>query len=96
MNNCQGWIPVFMPADDTPSASERGHVNLVGQYGAHATAKRAGFRKGDVIISFDGQNGRMTESALLAYGGKLTVPGQRVAVKVLRQGRSVDLTLPIQ
>ena len=42
-------------------------VRHVGEYGEHAVAKRAGLRKGDILVSFDGQTGRMSESELLAY-----------------------------
>ncbi|REJ72718.1 MAG: PDZ domain-containing protein, partial [Planctomycetota bacterium] len=36
-------------------------VTYVGQYNEHAAAKRAGFEKGDVIVSYDGLTVRMTE-----------------------------------
>ena len=31
-------------------------VRHVGEYGEHAVAKRAGFQKGDILVSFDGQD----------------------------------------
>ena len=46
----------------------------VGQYGAHAVAKRAGFRKGDIVVSFNGLDQDMTTSQLLAYGARNTKP----------------------
>ena len=71
-------------------------VGHVGQYGAHAAAKRAGFRKGDVVVSFDAQDRFKSESELLAYASQHTRPGQRVAVSVLRGKKRIELKLPMQ
>ena len=61
-------------------------VRHVGEFGDHAVAKKAGFRKDDVIVSFDGQGRRMSESELLAYSVQRKRPGDEVAVTVLRNG----------
>jgi serine protease Do len=68
----------------------------VGEYGDHAIAKRAGFQKGDIIVSFDGKDRRMTESELLAYALQQKRPGDRVDVVIVRGGTRKDLsfTLP--
>lgn len=71
-------------------------VQHVGQYGAHAAAKRAGFRKGDVLVSFDGKTTLLRESDLMAYAVNAKMPGERVPVTVIRSRRRVKLTLPIQ
>jgi serine protease Do len=71
-------------------------VKGVGQYGAHAVAKKAGFQEGDIIVAFDGQTRTMTESGLLAYAVQNRMPGDRVSVTVLRAGVRVDLSLPMQ
>ena len=71
-------------------------VKHVGQYGAHGAAKRAGFRKGDVIVAVEGRNLRMSETDLLAYVLQHTVPGDRLDVVVLRDGKRVPLELPAQ
>ncbi|MCA9068422.1 MAG: PDZ domain-containing protein, partial [Planctomycetaceae bacterium] len=71
-------------------------VKRVGQYGPHATAKRAGFKEGDIIVEFDGQTDLMTDSDLLAYGVSHTKPGNRVPVKILRNGRPRVIQLPMQ
>lgn len=68
----------------------------VGEYGDHAVAKRAGFRKGDVVVSFDGQAGRMSESDLLAYAVQKKRPGDEVAVIVIRDGERKTLRLALQ
>jgi S1-C subfamily serine protease len=71
-------------------------VEHVGEYGAHAVAKRAGFRKGDVLVAFDGLTGTMSESDLLAYAVQRKRPGDEVAVTVLRDGRRETLRFALQ
>jgi hypothetical protein len=71
-------------------------IKHVGQYGAHAAAKRAGFRKGDIIVAVNGKNGAMTETDFLAYVLQNHKPGERVPVTVLRAGKEVKLQLPMQ
>jgi hypothetical protein len=68
----------------------------VGEFGEHAVARRAGFRKGDIIVSFDGQVSRMTESELLAYALQRKRPGDGVSVTVVRDGvrRALSFVLP--
>jgi predicted metalloprotease with PDZ domain len=67
----------------------------VGEYGEHAVALHAGFRKGDVIVAFDGLRNRMSESEVLAYTLQEKEPGDEVDATVLREGRRVKLTLPL-
>jgi hypothetical protein len=68
----------------------------VGEFGEHAVAKRAGFQKGDIIVSFDGQASSMTESQLLAYALQRKRPGDAVSVTVVRDGtrRALSFFLP--
>jgi hypothetical protein len=61
-------------------------IDHVGEYGEHAIAKRAGLRRGDIIVSFDGKNRRMSESELLDYCLRRKHPGDVVAVTVIRDG----------
>jgi hypothetical protein len=71
-------------------------VEHVGEYGEHAVAKRAGFRTGDIIVSFDGRSGRMSESDLLAYALREKQPGDEVTVTVLRDGARETLKFALQ
>jgi serine protease Do len=71
-------------------------VKHVGEYGAHAAAKKAGFRKGDILIDFDGQADLKRETDLLRYGVTNRKPGARVPVTVLRNAEKLTLTLPMQ
>ena len=71
-------------------------VKHVGQYGAHAVAKKAGFKKGDVIISFDDKTDLMTDSALLGYAAQNTKPGDKVDVVVKRGAQRLEMKLLMQ
>ena len=71
-------------------------VETVGAYGAHAAAKNAGFRVGDVIVSFDGQTDLTRETDLIAYALRNRMAGEKVEVKIVRAGKSTELTLPMQ
>ncbi|MCA9169783.1 MAG: PDZ domain-containing protein, partial [Planctomycetales bacterium] len=72
------------------------NVKHVGQYDAHAAAKRAGFKVGDVIVKFDGQTDLLRETDLLYYGVTKRMPGDKVAVSILRDGKPLELQLPMQ
>lgn len=71
-------------------------VTYVGQYGEHAAGKNAGFQKGDVILAFDGRNDLNSDSAVLRHGVTQRRPGDKVPVEVLRNGKKLKLTLPMQ
>jgi serine protease Do len=71
-------------------------VKHVGEYGAHVAAKRAGFQKGDLVVAFDGRDGRMSESELLAYSVQRKRTGDEVAVAVLRNGERKTLKFALQ
>ncbi|MCA1657332.1 MAG: PDZ domain-containing protein, partial [Actinobacteria bacterium] len=71
-------------------------VKHVGEYGEHAVAKRAGFQKGDILVSFDGRAGKMSETDLLAYALQKKRPGDEVAVTVLRNGKRETLRFALQ
>jgi S1-C subfamily serine protease len=71
-------------------------VQHVGQYGPHATAKKAGVQKDDILISFDNRTDLTRETDLLAYAATHTKPGDRVPVTLLRNGKKIELKLPIQ
>lgn len=68
-------------------------IEHVGQYSPHDVAKRAGFQKDDVLVSFDGRRDFERETDLLHYGltrrEKTPVP-----VEILRDGKRLTLSLP--
>jgi S1-C subfamily serine protease len=71
-------------------------VNYVGEYGDHAVAKRAGFKKDDILLSVDGQTGHLAESELFRYLLQRKMPGEKIPVTVLRDGARIDLELLMQ
>lgn len=71
-------------------------IHRLGKYGAHAAARKAGFREGDLIVSFDGKNDLKRETDLLAYGVNANQPGESVPVVVSRNGKEIQLQMPRQ
>ena len=71
-------------------------VDHVGQYGEHAQAKNAGFRKGDVLVKFDGRTDLQGETELFAHVLKNRMPGERVEIDIVRDGRRNTLRLQMK
>lgn len=72
------------------------HVKHVGQYGAHAAAKKAGVQKGDILIAFDGRSDLVREADIFRQGMWERKPGQRVTITLSRNGKQIQLQLPMQ
>ena len=68
----------------------------VGEYGEHAAAKKAGFKKEDVLVEVDGISTRMTESELIGHLLAKYQPGAKVKTKVLRGSEKMEMEFPIQ
>lgn len=71
-------------------------VEHVGQYGAHAVAKKAGFKQNDIIISFDSLDSNVRETELFAHVLRNRPAGSLVPVTVLRDGLQKAFQLKIQ
>jgi serine protease Do len=71
-------------------------VHHVGEYGPHAAAKKAGFKKDDIIIQIADQKQRLTESALIGDLLLHHLPGEKIPATVLRGKERVELNLPQQ
>ncbi|MCS6852795.1 MAG: PDZ domain-containing protein [Gemmataceae bacterium] len=71
-------------------------VKQVGNWGPHAAAQNAGFRQGDIVVAFDGRTDLPRETDVLAYALNNRKAGESVPVTVLRDGRKVELQLPMQ
>jgi serine protease Do len=71
-------------------------VKGLGAYGKHATAKKAGFQKEDIILEVDGKDSFATESLLLGYLLQNRFPGDVVQVKLTRDGNRMEIALPMQ
>ena len=68
----------------------------VGQYGEHAVAKKAGVRKGDIIVGFDGVTKRATEQQALAHAMRNRMKGDTLSVAVLRGSRKLNFRIRMQ
>lgn len=68
----------------------------VGQYGKHAAARNAGFRKDDVLVAVDGITGRMTEGELIGRLLETRRMGEEIEVTVRRGPERLQLKLPMQ
>jgi hypothetical protein len=96
-----GMVLEELPAADRkkvglPEAALALRVKHIGQFGPHAAAKNAGFRQGDIVVSFDERTDLRRETDLLAHAVNQRKPGDRVAVTVLRDGNKINLALPMQ
>jgi serine protease Do len=68
----------------------------VGEFGPHAAAKRAGFKKEDVVIAFGGERGRMREGDLMRIGVQRFKVGENIPVTVRRGNETIELSIPMQ
>lgn len=71
-------------------------AKYVGQNGNRAAAKNAGFLKDDVLTEMDGSSSRISESGLIGKLLRDHKPGERVKATVLRGGKRLELSLPMQ
>jgi serine protease Do len=95
-----------MKMDDIPDEErtrlglDKGQMALriahVGQYGEHAKAKQAGFKKDDILVEAGDLKQRTTESAIIGYLLQNHRPGEKLPAVVLRGGKRVVLKLPQQ
>ena len=67
----------------------------VGEYGEHAAARRAGFRRDDVVVALEGDTARLTESQFIARALQRK-KGAKLPVTVLRGERRVEMGIPMQ
>ena len=68
----------------------------VGMYGNHARAKKAGLRKGDIIVSFDGRDDLMTENSLIEYAIQEKISGDQVEIRFQRNGKEASARIVLQ
>lgn len=71
-------------------------VVFAGIYGIHGTAKRAGFRQGDVLVEVDGFTADVTESQLIGRILTQYRPGTSLKTIIRRGVERVELMLPLQ
>jgi len=71
-------------------------VKYVGEYGTHAAAKKAGFKKDDLITVVDGIADRLSEGQFIGRMLQAHNPGESVKATVKRGSETLDLMLPMQ
>ncbi|MDB6117426.1 MAG: hypothetical protein JWO08_1207, partial [Verrucomicrobiaceae bacterium] len=71
-------------------------IKHVGEFGAHAAAKKEGFKRDDILIQVGDMKQRTTESALIGYLLQHHSPGEKIAATVLRGNERIELKLPQQ
>jgi hypothetical protein len=79
-----------------PKESMALFVKYAGEYGIHAAAKNAGFRKDDVLVSVDGIDRKTSESELIGELLQKHVAGDKVKVAVVRGHEHIDLMLRVR
>lgn len=94
------WL-VELPSADRQAAKidERSVALLVkhvGEHGAHALAKKAGVRKGDVIVEIEGRRVRISESQWITDVLRRTRPGDSIPIVVRRNEELVKIALTAQ
>lgn len=67
-----------------------------GKYGKHATARKAGVRPGDILVSFDGRDDLTSEAAVFDHINATRRPGDRITWDVLRDGKKLTFSVPVQ
>jgi S1-C subfamily serine protease len=68
----------------------------VGEYGEHAAAKKAGFKKDDVLVEIESSTARQSESELIGRMLRDHKPGEAIKAVVLRGNDRIELAWPIQ
>lgn len=71
-------------------------VRSLGKYGPHGTARKQGFREGDILVRYDGQSNLLRECDLFAHTNTNLHPGEHISIEFLRDGEKQTLKLPIQ
>jgi len=84
--------PAGVPADGM--ALKVAHVGMFG--GPHGAAKAAGIQVGDTLIAFDGRTDLLRETDVFAYALRSKRPGDTIAVKVVRAGKTLEMKIPMQ
>lgn len=84
--------PAGVPKDGM--ALKVAHVGMYG--GPHGAAKAAGIQIGDTLVAFDGRTDLLRETDVFTYAMREKKPGDMVPVKVVRNGRTLEMKIPMQ
>jgi serine protease Do len=93
----RGWLGVGIQDVDRNLAESFGlnkpHGALISQIEPDGPAEKAGVKVGDIVVQFNGST--IQESADLPHVVGLVKPGVKSVMKVIRNGKPVDLTVTV-
>jgi hypothetical protein len=96
-----GFFPVELPEEERtrlklPEGKMAFLIQHVGQFAPHDIAHKAGVKRGDVLVGFDGRTDILRETDLIAYAVRERKPGDTIALGLLRDGKplAVSIVLP--
>ena len=71
-------------------------IQHVGQFAPHDLAHKAGVKKDDILVGFDGRSDILRETDLIAYSLREKKPGDTVKLDLVRNGtaKTIELKLP--
>jgi S1-C subfamily serine protease len=84
--------PAGVPKDGM--ALKVAHVGMYG--GPHGAAKAAGVQVGDTLVAFDGKTNLLRETDVFAYSLRTHAPGDKVTIKLVRNGKPLEVVIPMQ
>lgn len=84
--------PAGVPKDGM--ALKVAHVGMFG--GPHGAAKAAGVQVGDTLVAFDGKTDLLRETDVFAYALRTHQPGDKVTIKLVRNGKPLEVMIPMQ
>jgi serine protease Do len=92
---------VLEPLEDreaakVPATGMAIRVKGVGKYNLHATAHKAGVKEGDILVAYDGKTDFDRESDIFWHVVSQKRVGDQVTFKVLRDGKPLEFTIPLQ
>ncbi|RMF94331.1 MAG: DegQ family serine endoprotease [Candidatus Schekmanbacteria bacterium] len=91
----RGWLGLLVQTLDENLAKQFGRESkegaLVGQVTKDSPAEKAGIKRGDIIIEFNGQ--KVKDSRDLSMKAASTPPGTKVKVKLVRDGKEKTVTV---
>lgn len=96
-----GFFPVELPDDRRAkwkiAPGKMGlSIEHVGQFAPHDVAHKAGVKKDDILVGFDGRTDLLRETDLIAYALRSKKSGDVVQLELLRNGtpKSIPMKLP--
>ena len=71
-------------------------IQHVGQFAPHDLAHKAGVKKDDILVGFDGRSDILRETDLIAYSLHEKKSGDTIKVDLVRNGtaKTIELKLP--